>query len=191
MPHLICIGGLPGSGKTTLGLALARRLNSGPTMLDPDAVRLELLGRAETDVVTDDDMTPTATRAVIDLMVAKARTRLQSGQSLIVASAFVAEEMRQRFEALAQELSATFSGLWLDVSVDVLGGRLAARNAKRARGVNDLTTISAVSGRHIENLTVTGAVTWRRINGDRPASVVLAHVCALLQTAPAADLSPP
>lgn len=185
--RLICIGGLPGSGKTTLGRALARRLSGGYTVLDPDAVRLELLGRAETDVVTDDDMTPAVTRDVINLMALKARTHLQNGGSLIVASAFVASEMRQTFEALAKELDVAFTGLWLDAPVDALQRRLLARDAMRASGIRDATTISAVSGRHVANLRIDGSVTWPRIDGVRQASVVLADVLTRLQTVAPTD----
>ena len=189
-PRLVCIGGLPGSGKTTLGLALARRLGGSYEVIDPDAVRLELLGRTEIDVVTDDDMTPTVTRAVVDLMVAKAQAKLHDGRSLIVPSAFVIEEMRQRFEALARELNATFRGVWLDVPFDVLRRRLLARDAVRASGKRDGTTLSAVSGRHVETLRVGGAVTWSRVDGARKPSVVLARVLALLHVDPAARSGP-
>lgn len=189
--HLICIGGLPGSGKTTLGVGLACWLGGRYTVLDPDAVRLELLGRAATEAVTDGDMTPSLTNAVVDLMVSKAQLGLQHGESLIVASAFLALAMRRRFEELAPESSATFHGFWLDVSLDVLRTRLLTREALRASGVHDSTTVSAVSHRHVEKLCVDGAVTWHRIDGARQAPNVLAEVSTLIRTVPLADSSRP
>lgn len=71
--------------------------------------------------------------------------------------------------------------------IDVLRGRLLARNARRASGIRDVTTVSAVSNRHVESLRVVGSVTWLRLDGSRTASVVLAEVLEHLDIAATTD----
>lgn len=125
-PALICIGGPPGVGKTTVGLILKDRL-PGSVLIDPDAIRLEILGRPPGSAVTEADLAPAITRQVIERMKTGTEAALLQGRTVIVPSAFVLESMRLDFEALAARLQCPFRAFWLEAPSAVITQRQQQR----------------------------------------------------------------
>ena len=172
---LVCIGGLPGVGKTTFGLGLLDMIREGAILVDPDICRLTLLTDGS-DTIADHHLTPSLTFRTFDLMAANVADGLTRACLVVVPSTFAHGDQRDRFEIIAPACGATFHGLWLEAPLETHRRRLLDRAARRARGERDLTTVSAVIGASLDPTIVTGTIRWTSIDADRSAAEVLRDV---------------
>jgi aminoglycoside phosphotransferase family enzyme/predicted kinase len=136
-PQLIAVGGLSGTGKSTLAAALAPRLGPAPgaVHLRSDLERKALFGVDETVRLSDDAYSKNASERVYGTLVRKARLVLAAGHSVVVDAVYAAPRERQAIEAVAAELAVSFRGLWLHADA----GKLAARVAARRHDASDAT----------------------------------------------------
>ena len=184
--QLICIGGLPGTGKTTLAIRLIAAI--GGLIIDPDLTRLEILGRPANSTITDDDLTPEITRQTIALMRQRARSALASGQTVVIASSSVQAEARDGYKTLAAEMGRPFHAFWLTAPQHVLAARLLKRQAERRKGTKGLAMISAVSLAQIDPKVVTGVIRWPAIDAVQTTETVLKQILSLLLKPQTAEL---
>jgi predicted kinase len=179
-PRLICIGGLPGTGKTTLGLGLQARLGADTVLVCPDRTMLRLLGKPESGVIESRDITPDLVKAAIADMRTRTRTALATGQDVIVPSAFVGQAMRADFKAIATDTGADFRPFWLHAPIAVLHERARIRAFNKAAG-----NASAVGPDKIKTSLIEGKVDWPHINATQSPSVLLQKILEDLNKAPA------
>jgi predicted kinase len=184
-PLLICIGGLPGTGKTTAGLALMGHLPAGTAFVCPDRIMLRLLGRPEGGAIESKDITPALHAAAVAAMKAQTRAALLAGHSAVVPSAFVGEAMRQAFEAIAAGTGAVFTPFWLDAPIATLHGRALQRQAAAKDPKTAFNNASAVGPDKIQTALIQGAVTWPRIDASQSPDAVLRHILDRLPLPPA------
>ncbi len=185
---LICIGGVPASGKTTAGIAL--RLLYGEDfslLIDPEVTRNEVLGRPEFSPIRKVDLTPESTAKTIARMIRKTGDGLQQGKIVIVPSAFILEKMRDRFEGLASVRGVPFHGFWLECRSDaLLKARSDLRIKRHRQGVRDLSTVSQVVYQapcpRPENIR------WTEIDAAKPPEMVLE---AILKHVPSGAVKTP
>jgi len=126
---LICIGGIPGVGKSTAGSLLEEKYSKqgvDTVVVCPDKTRLEVLGKSG-GVITNDDLSREVTLATIDKMASNTLIYLKEGKTVIVPSAFILESMRERFESMAKENKAIFKGIWLEAEYDIIKDRAEKR----------------------------------------------------------------
>ncbi len=101
--RLVLIGGTPGTGKTTLGADLGRRM--GWAHLRSDAVRKELAGMAANQPAPAAFGTglysPAATHATYSTLLARARTALELGESVILDASWSHPETRAAARGVA------------------------------------------------------------------------------------------
>jgi predicted kinase len=130
-PHLIAIGGLSGTGKTTLATSIAPRLGRAPgaVHLRTDLERKRLAGVDALEPLPVAAYTPAARRRIYRALREKARCVLLAGQSVIIDAVFAEQEARQDVEALATEAGVPFKGLWLHAGSETLLERVAARRS--------------------------------------------------------------
>lgn len=128
-PELIAIGGLSGTGKSTLAGSLAPRLGSAPGAihLRTDLERKRLAGVSEFDRLPTDAYTTEARLRVYQVLREKARWVLAAGHSAIVDAVFAEPEERRDIEAVAAQVGVPFRGLWLHAGAEKLRQRVAAR----------------------------------------------------------------
>ena len=114
-PRLVAVGGLSGTGKTTLAAALAPELGPAPgaVHMRSDLERKALFGVEETDRLPAQSYTAEASAEVYAIVLRKARLALAAGQSVVVDAVYAAPEERSAMEDLAAELGVPFQGLWL------------------------------------------------------------------------------
>jgi aminoglycoside phosphotransferase family enzyme/predicted kinase len=136
-PRLIAIGGLSGTGKSTLAAALAPELGPRPgaRVLRSDVVRKRLCGCAPEERLPDSAYSPEATARVYDTLCRQAEIALQAGYCAILDAVALQREERRSFAALARQVGVPFLGIWLDAPA----GTLAARVATRRGDASDAT----------------------------------------------------
>lgn len=129
-PRLVAVGGLSGTGKTTLAAALAPQLGSAPgaVHLRSDLERKSLFGVEETDRLPAHSYTPETSDRVYAILQRKARLALTSGHSIVVDAVYAMPEERSAIEALAAELGIPFQGLWMTAASEKMTARVTARH---------------------------------------------------------------
>jgi aminoglycoside phosphotransferase family enzyme/predicted kinase len=128
-PRLIAVGGLSGTGKSTLACELAPELGPAPgaVHLRSDLERKRLHGVEATGRLAPETYTQAASDRVYAVLLEKARDVLAAGHAVIVDAVFTKPEERARIEAVATELVAPFQGLWLTAPPEQLCDRVAGR----------------------------------------------------------------
>lgn len=128
-PSLIAIGGLSGTGKTTLAAGLAPDLDPAPgaVHLRSDLERKLWFGVDETVRLPVQAYSPEANSTVYATLCRKARIALGAGHSVIVDAVHAREDERSAIEAVASGLGVPFRGLWLTASDEKMAARVAAR----------------------------------------------------------------
>lgn len=169
-PCLIAIGGLSGSGKSTVaaGLAPGFAARPGALHLRSDLVRKRLFGVAESDRLPPAAYEPAVSDQVYARLIGTAGRALAAGHSVIVDAVHARESERTRIAQLAHDMGMPFHGLWLEGPIDVL----AARVETRVGDASDATP--AVVGR--QATFDLGQNSWVRIDAAHPPDVVIAEV---------------
>jgi uncharacterized protein len=164
--RLIALGGLSGTGKSTLAQRLAPVLGirPGARILRSDVIRKRLLGMAPETRLPADAYTEEMSRQVYRAILDKAAIALQAGYCTIIDAVSLRPEERAAFAAAAAAAQVPFSGIWLDAPADKLAGRVAARRGD----ASDAT--AEVLDRQLR--LDPGLMDWRRVDagGDRDAS---------------------
>ena len=130
-PRLMAIGGLSGSGKTTMAIRRAPEIGRvpGAVVVRSDVERKRLAGIPLEQHMPRGSYTPEASGKVYAAMIERARQALRVGHSAILDAVFAKPEERQMAEALAREMGVPFEGLWLEVPKEVAQARVAGRGA--------------------------------------------------------------
>jgi aminoglycoside phosphotransferase family enzyme/predicted kinase len=127
--RLVALGGISGTGKSTLARALAPGLGRAPgaVLLRTDVIRKKLCGVAATERLGPAAYAERVSRRVYETLMARAATLLAVGQAVIVDAVFLAPADRARVEQTARERGVPFDGLWLSAPPAVLAERVEAR----------------------------------------------------------------
>lgn len=123
--RIVAIGGLSGTGKSTLAQALAPHLGNPPgaRLLRSDVLRKRLLGVVPETRLEAEGYAPAVTKMVYARLAGQAHAAIAAGHAVVADAMF--GDARER-EAIAG-VGAPFDGLWLEASADVLLPRVAAR----------------------------------------------------------------
>ena len=173
-PCLIAVGGLSGTGKTTLARALAPGLGAAPgaVHLRSDVIRKEIWGAGEHDRLPESAYAPEVAEEVYTEILTRAEMVLAGGQSVVADAVYAQPDERAALEALAHELSLPFQGLWLSAKSDTLVARVESRQAD----ASDAT--AAVVRRQLDYET--GPIGWHSLDaGGRAEDVLKAAQAAL------------
>ena len=128
-PLLIAVGGLSGSGKSTVAARLASRIGAAPGALHvrSDVERKRLFGVPETQRLDRQHYRIGVAPRVYGMLEDKARRALAAGHSVIVDAVFARPEERSAIEAVAREAGRGFAGLWLAAPAETLIERVEQR----------------------------------------------------------------
>ena len=174
-PRLVAVGGLSGTGKSTLayGLAPFIGLAPGAVVIRSDVVRKQLVGVPESVRLPASGYTPSVTKEVYERVAEIASTTLASGCSAIADAVYGTEEERKQIAAVAARRNVPFDGLWLDGSPEILEQRITARVGDASDATPDVLRAQLAF--------VTRPQTWRPISTIGSAEETLATVRKLLR----------
>jgi aminoglycoside phosphotransferase family enzyme/predicted kinase len=137
--RLIAIGGLSGTGKTTLARRVAPDVPGAPgaVILRTDEIRKRLAGVGPLDRLPPSAYGAGTSERVYAEMFEVARRCLAAGRSVVLDAVFLKPQERDAASRLAGELGVPFSGAWLQGPPDTLRARLEGRtgDASDARGL--------------------------------------------------------
>jgi predicted kinase len=166
-PRLIAIGGLSGTGKSTLAYGLAPRLGAAPgaRVLRSDVLRKRLMGMAPESPLPAEAYGEAVTRSVYGRLGEEAGRLLRAGCSVILDAVFLRPDERTAAEALARDLRIEFQGFWLQAAPEILAARIEDR-----RGDASDATVEIL---HRQLTFPTGPIPWRRVDvGGAPAAAL-------------------
>lgn len=168
-PALIAIGGLSGSGKSSLAAALGPRLGVAPgaRILNSDRIRKQIFNVAPTARLPASAYAGDVSEKVYRQLFQATRWTLAQGWPAIADAVFDRPADRQAIEACARQFDVPFQGVWLDADFD----QRAARVDRRINDVSDATR--DVLALQMEKQT--GGIDWRRFDSTREVSALVAE----------------
>jgi aminoglycoside phosphotransferase family enzyme/predicted kinase len=177
--RLIAIGGLSGSGKTTVAEALAAHVGAPPgaRIIESDRIRKAMHGVPVETRLPDKAYRPEMSERVYHEMAWRAVLILLSGSSVVADAVFDRQVDRERIEQAAKDRGSPFLGIWLDAEPDMLWQRVAERKG----GPSDATV--DILSRQLQRDP--GVVSWQRLDATRePAETVATILEHLVETQP-------
>lgn len=113
--RLIAVGGLSGTGKTTVARALGGRIGRAPgaRILRSDVLRKRDMGLRPEDRLPRSSYTPAAADRTYDLLRELASRHLSAGETVIADAAFQDQRQREALVAVARGAGSGFNGVWL------------------------------------------------------------------------------
>ena len=123
--RLIAIGGLSGTGKSTLAAALAPSL--GARVLRSDVIRKGLFGVTPETRLPTSAYTSKVSLRVYQALRRKATDALAAGHSVIIDAVSLKPEERRSFRAVAETAGVPFAGVWLAAPAGTMDRRLRTR----------------------------------------------------------------
>jgi aminoglycoside phosphotransferase family enzyme/predicted kinase len=128
-PRLIAIGGLSGSGKSSVAARLAPDLGPvpGARILRSDVLRKRQFGVPPESPLPASAYSETATQAVYRELCSKASTALRAGYCAIIDAVALRPEERKSFAAVAERAGVAFTGIWLDAPSQAMATRIGER----------------------------------------------------------------
>ncbi|WP_245926625.1 AAA family ATPase [Breoghania corrubedonensis] len=176
-PVLIAIGGLSGTGKSTVARALAPGLGMTPgaVILRSDVERKLLFEVNPTEHLPPDAYDSGVTQEVYTRLCEKAAAALAAGRSVIVDAVFATPGEREDIAALSRKLEVPCHGFWLEADLETTLARVAGR-------VNDASDADIDVLRRQFGYDL-GDLTWTRVDASGTPEETLARVKAGLEKA--------
>ncbi len=171
---LLAVGGLSGTGKSSLAARLAPAIGVAPGAihLRSDVLRKRLWDRAPEERLPAEAYGEDWNRRVAEALLARAGAALEAGCSVIVDAVSADPAFRGPLQELARRQGSPFTGLWLEAPLPILRDRVEARRAD----ASDAT--AAVVERQAAEIAP--PEDWARLDASGTAEETLALAGALL-----------
>ncbi|MEM7223853.1 MAG: AAA family ATPase [Pseudomonadota bacterium] len=173
-PKLVAVGGLSGSGKTSLARRLAPLIGPAPGAihLRSDVLRKRLHGVDELERLPPEAYSQDRHEEVYEGLLERARAVLAEGHGIVLDAVYSKPDGRAAIEDLAREAGVPFVGFWLSAPEETMVERVLARR-------NDASdaTAAVVRSQLSED---TGEISWHQVPAAGSPDNVLARARALL-----------
>jgi uncharacterized protein len=176
-PILIAVGGLSGTGKSTLANVLAALVGAAPGALHlrSDVERKRLFGVPETQRLDRQHYRIGTAQRVYNIIEDKARRALAAGHPVIVDAVFAKQDERAAVEAIAREAGCEFVGLWLTAPAETLISRVERRRGDASDA--DRRVVREQLGYDL------GDIAWTQIDASQTPEYSLAETRQALSAA--------
>lgn len=183
-PHpgrLVVIGGLSGSGKTTVAEQLAPVIDPPPgaRIVESDRIRKAMHGVPAETRLPEKAYRPEVSDRVYRDMVARAARILDQGGSVVADAVFDRPSDRDRIARMARDRNFPFLGVWLETAPTVLRERVEGREQSPSDATSD------VLSRQLQRDV--GTLDWRRVDAGRDVGAIVREILSL----PADDAAGP
>lgn len=177
--RLIAVGGLSGSGKSTVAAALAPEIGPAPgaRILASDRIRKRRFGVAAETRLPAEAYCAVVSDAVYAELDAAAGRIAGLGHGVVADAVFGRPEEQARIAASAVAAGVPFTGIWLDADPE----RLLRRVRERTGDVSDATP-EVVADQLARS---PGAIAWTRVPADAEAGTVRERVLDAIRPATA------
>jgi aminoglycoside phosphotransferase family enzyme/predicted kinase len=128
-PLLIAVGGLQGTGKSTLARGLAPALGAAPgaLLLRSDELRKRRFGLAPEAPLPPEAYAEEVSRAVHEELFIIAEVALRQGHAVALDAVFLDPDHRRHAAEIAARAGVPFQGFWLEAPMEILKSRILAR----------------------------------------------------------------
>lgn len=176
-PQLVAVGGLSGTGKTTLARKLAPSIGPAPGALHlrSDLERKALAGVEPLQRLPPSAYTQETSAAVYAHMLERARHALAAGHSVILDAVFATEDERAQAEDLSRSAEASFNGFWLEGTQSMLSARVKERTGDASDATADVVARQFTYE--------TGDIRWHRLDAGGRVDELSRLALAALGTA--------
>ncbi len=173
-PSLVAVGGVSGTGKTTLARGLAPRLGPAPgaVHLRSDLERKAMFGADPLTPLPEYAYSEAASRQVYARLCERAGRALSAGHSVVVDAVYSDAEERRALADVAQRCGVPLTGLWLRAGEETLVARVTARQGDASDA--DAGVVRRQLAREPE------ARDWVQIDASGEACTVLARASRAL-----------
>ncbi|ACI99353.1 conserved hypothetical protein [Rhodospirillum centenum SW] len=139
-PRLVAIGGLSGTGKSTLARWLAPEIGPAPgaVILRSDGLRKRLLGVDERTRLPPESYSEAVTGRVYAEIAGRAGLALESRHAVICDAVYARAEQRAAIEAIARAAGQPFAGLWLVADQETQLARVGERSGDASDATADV-----------------------------------------------------
>ncbi|HVC61496.1 MAG TPA: AAA family ATPase [Acetobacteraceae bacterium] len=171
---VVAVGGLPGTGKSTLARALAPGLGRAPgaLILRSDEIRKRQHGVAPEQRLPQSAYGDAASQAVFAAIAEGVRVAAAGGHCVVADATFIDPAHRRAVEDAARRAGVGFAGFWLEAPLPELERRIVARSGDASDAT--LAVLHAVAS------AGTGAGSWRPVD-SRNVEAALALARATLR----------
>jgi len=128
-PRLIAVGGLQGTGKSTLARGLAPALGAAPgaLLLRTDELRKRRFGLAPEETLPAEAYAEEVSRAIHEELFMIAEAALRQGHAVTLDAMFLEAGYRHQAAEIAARAGVPFQGFWLEAPMEILKSRILAR----------------------------------------------------------------
>ncbi|MDV3455661.1 AAA family ATPase [Sphingomonas sp. HF-S4] len=167
-PHLVAVGGLSGTGKSTLSRLLGARLGRAPgaRVLRSDVFRKRLAGLAPETRLPPAHYTRHSDEETYEALFESADDHLSCGSSVILDAVFMSRSERDVAEAIAFRRGVPFTGLWLEAPERDRIARVSARQSDASDATPEV--VREQSRRSVGELS-----SWHRMRVNRPIDLIV------------------
>jgi len=171
-PRVVAVGGLSGSGKTTVAEALAPALGAPPgaRIVESDRTRKAMFGVKSDVPLPQEAYRPEVSDRVYARLGERAWALVGQGAGVLVDAVFDRPDRRAALQAAVA--GAPFAAFWLQADADTLRQRVGARRGGPSDA--DLKVLEAQLARDL------GEMTWTPIPAGGPPDTVVAALRATL-----------
>ena len=164
---IVAIGGLSGTGKSTLARRLASCLGApvGAVVLRSDVARKRRFGIEPTMQLPNQAYEPDVSESVYDELTRAAQEVTRAGYIAVVDAVFATDALRQKIRDAASRAGVPFIALWLEARTDVMERRLATRTADASDATVDVL--------HWQQQHVSVPVDWKGVDASVSPDQVL------------------
>lgn len=173
-PVLVAVGGLSGTGKSTLSARLAPLIGPAPgaLVLRTDVERKRMFNVPETERLSPEHYSERVSDQVYAVLYEKAERTLAAGHSVIFDGVSVKPAEREQIATIAQKQDVHFSGLWLDAPIETQIARVEARRGDASD--SDAAVVRAQAERDL------GPMTWTTVDAGQTPEHTFEQAKAIL-----------